>query len=301
MTEAMNFFDLHCDSVTRSYQKGESIYDGALQFNCVKAENIKKLKQCFSLFLDDRLEGQAAFSYCNALYDKYLYETGNIYCSGCSNITPILTMENCRGLGNNINSINYWKNMGVKMMGLTWNGDNALASGVKGNLKRGLTPFGRECIAKMERLDIVVDVSHLNERGFKDVCRFMTKPFVASHSNCYDIYPHPRNLRKYQLDFIAHTGGLIGLCFYKDFLCEKGESVLDAFYRNVYYLLDKGYESSIAIGSDFDGCEGSEDIKGIESAIRVYEYLSERGIEEKILKNIFYNNAESFFSSLLFK
>lgn len=298
MTEAMNFFDLHCDSVTRAYRTGESIIDGKLQFNCKKVKNMKKVKQCFSLWLDDSLRGQAAFSYCNSLYEKYLFDADTMQ---DGNVTPVLTVENCRCLGGNINNINYWKNMGVKMMGLTWNGDNALASGVKGNLKRGLTPFGRECIAEMERLDIVIDVSHLNERGFRDVCRCMTKPFVASHSNCYDIYPHPRNLRKYQLDFIAHTGGLIGLCFYKDFLCEKGESVLDAFYKNVYYLLDKGYEKSIAIGSDFDGAVASDEIEGVQSVPVVYSYLLKRGINEKIVKNIFYNNAENFFSSLLFK
>lgn len=301
LTEAMRYFDLHCDSITASYQTGESVYDGKLQFNCVKSKDIKQIKQCFSLWLDDRPRGQAAFSYCNKLYERYLYETGNIHSKGVKNVTPILTMENCSSLAGNINNINYWKNMGVKMMGLTWNGDNELASGVKGNLKRGLTFFGRQCITEMERLDIIIDVSHLNEKGFRDLCRCAAKPFVASHSNCYDIYPHPRNLRKYQVDFIANTGGLIGLCFYKDFLCEDGRGVLECFYKNVYYLLDKGYEKNIAIGSDFDGAEASYDIKGIESIYEVYGYLSKRGIDEKILENIFYNNAEKFFSGLLFK
>lgn len=301
MTAAMKYFDLHCDSITASYETGESVYDGKLQFNCVKSKDIKEFKQCFSLWLDDRLEGQAAFSYCNRLYEKYLYEMGNMYSKVYKNLTPILTIENCRALGENINYINYWKNMGVKMMGLTWNGDNSLASGVKGNLKRGLTRFGRECIAEMERQDIVTDVSHLNEKSFRDVCRCATKSFVASHSNCYDIYPHPRNLKKYQIDFIANTGGLIGLCFYKDFLCEKGESILESFYKNLYYLLSKGYEKNIAIGSDFDGATGSEEITGVESVPKVYEYLLKRGIDEKILKNIFHNNAEKFFSGLLFK
>lgn len=297
----MNFFDLHCDSITKSYETNQSVYDGNLQLNFVKGKNIKKWKQCFSLWLSDSHKGQAAFSHCNKLYEHYLYEAGNIYCKGQKNLTPILTIENGSALGGNTNNITYWKNRGVKMITLTWNGDNEIASGVKGNNKRGLTVFGRQCISEMEKQGIIVDVSHLNERGFRDVCRCATLPFIASHSNCYDIYPHPRNLKKYQIEFIRETGGIIGLNFYKDFLCDKNDSVLEYFCKNVMYLLELGCEKNVAIGSDFDGGKMSEEVSGIECMKKVYVYLFEKGVDEKTLENIFYNNGENFFNSLLFK
>ena len=297
----MNFFDLHCDSISKSYETNQSVYDGKLQLNCIKGKNIKQWKQCFSLWLSDSLKGQAAFSYCNTLYEHYLYEMGNMYCKGQKNLTPILTIENGSALAGNLNNITYWKNRGVRMITLTWNGDNEIASGVKGNLKRGLTAFGRQCVSEMEKQGIIIDVSHLNERSFRDVCSCAALPFAASHSNCYDVFPHPRNLKKYQIEFIRETGGIIGLCFYKDFLADKNESIRECFYKNICYLLKMGCEKNIAIGSDFDGGDMSEEISGIESVEKMYLYLLGKGIDEETLENIFYNNSEKFFNSLLFR
>ncbi len=295
LTAITNYFDLHCDTVTVSYEKGESVYDGQMQLNIKKGNTFKEWKQCFSLWLDDKLRGQPAFSYCNKLYDHYLYEIGSAYSEMQKNLKPILTIENASALGENINNITYWKNRGVKMMSLTWNGDNSLGSGVKGNHKRGLTAFGKQCVKEMEKQEMIIDVSHLNEKGFWDVCECATKPFVCSHSNCCEVFSHPRNLKRRQVEMIRDTGGLIGLCFVEEFLTDEKYGILEAVYRNVCYLLNMGCEKNIALGSDFDGADMTGEIKSIEEIEKLYEYLLNRGINEKTVNDIFYNNAEVFF------
>ncbi len=107
---------------------------------------------------------------------------------------------------------------GVRMVTLTWNGRNALGSG--NDTADGLTGFGRSCVRELELRGIIVDVSHLNDAGFKDVCATATPPFAASHSNARAVCGHPRNLADWQLRELADAGGVAGLNFCRDFLSE---------------------------------------------------------------------------------
>ncbi len=285
----MRYFDLHCDSVTKAYSEKESLFGDRLAVK-IGADNFIKREQCFALWLGDGLSGEPAFSYCKKLLELYKANEDEIKNRG---VVPHLTLENASSLGDDLNNIAYFGRQGTAMMSLTWNGKNSLASGA--NATGGLTVLGKEAVREAENCGIIIDVSHLNEESFRDVCKTAKKPIVASHSCLYDICPHRRNLKRWQAKEIIDRGGLIGINFYPPFL-GKG-SVFEKIRDNIEYLLALGGESCIALGSDFDGADMSAELYSADDLPRLRSYLSSY-ISESTLEKIFYQNAYRVYCSL---
>ena len=283
----MRYSDLHCDTVSRCYREKKSICDGSLQINALNFKDIENYEQYFAVWLDDKTQGEAAFSLCKNILDFYEKEIKPVV-SECGNVSAHLSMENSSALGGDIGNIAYFKSRGVEMMSLTWNGENDLASGV--HASGGLKSSGRDAVREMARLGITLDVSHLNERGFYEVCLIDSVKIVASHSNCYDICPHIRNLKKWQVRELIFRGGLIGLNFYPAFL--GSGSVFRKIRENVEYILSLGGENCIAFGSDFDGADMSPELDSIDKVSSLKSYLSACGFEERLLEKFFYLNAK---------
>ncbi len=285
----MRYFDLHCDTVSRAYKEKKSLYDGDLQINMKKAEYIENYGQCFALWLSDELQGEPAFSLCKKMLNYYETEMKPII-DMSTDISGHLTIENGSALGGDIGRVQYFKEKGVKLMSLTWNGENDLASGV--HASGGLKALGREAVREMARLNITLDVSHLNEKSFYEVCLIDSIKIIATHSNCYDICPHKRNLKKWQARELISRGGLIGLNFYPPFLGTGRFSVFEKIRENIEYLLSLGGEDSIAFGSDFDGADMAPQLDGIDKVGTLYEYLLSEGMSSRVVEKIFYENAE---------
>lgn len=283
----MRYSDLHCDTVSRCYREKKSVYDGDLQINALKTKGIENYEQYFALWLYDEKQGEAAFSLCKNMLDYYENEFKPII-SMCPNVSAHLSIENSSALGGKLDNIAYFKSRGVKMMSLTWNGENDLASGV--HASGGLKSLGREAVREIARLGITLDVSHLNEQGFYEVCLIDSVKIIASHSNCYDVCPHIRNLKKWQLSELISRGGLIGLNFYPAFL--GSGNVFEKIRENIEYILSLGGENAIAFGSDFDGADMSPDLDGIDKVSPLRSYLSVCGFEDGLLEKIFYLNAK---------
>ena len=283
----MRYSDLHCDTISKCYKEKRSFFDGDLQINAIKSKEIENYEQYFALWLGDELRGEAAFSLCGNMLDYYENEIKPII-SRCANISAHLSIENATALGGNIDNIGYFKSRGVEMMSLTWNGENELASGVYGS--GGLKEFGRNTVREMARFGMTLDVSHLNEKSFYDICLIDSVKIIASHSNCYDICPHKRNLRKWQVKEIISRGGLIGLNFYPEFL--RGGSVFEKIRENIEYLLSLDGENCIAFGGDFDGAQMSLELGGIDKVAPLYDYLSACGFSREVLGKIFYGNVK---------
>ena len=119
----------------------------------------------------------------------------------------ILSAESGACLGGRLERVEELYEAGVRFLGLVWNGENELGSG-HSNEKRGLTEFGRQVIRRMEQLSMIVDVSHLNDRGFDQVCEVGERPFIATHSNLRSVAGHMRNLTEDQFQEIVRRGGL---------------------------------------------------------------------------------------------
>lgn len=181
---------------------------------------------------------------------------------------------------------------GVKMMTLTWNGPNAIASGNK--TLEGLSLFGHDVLAEMAALDMVVDVSHLNDKSFWDVCRAVQVPFAASHSNARAVCGHPRNLTDDQFRALAERGGVAGLNFCEAFLIEAGHAAQDDVLRHVDHFLELGGEHVLALGSDYDGCDVPDFLHPAEN-IGAMHGLLKREFGATVAEDICFNNAHDFF------
>jgi len=287
----MIYSDLHCDTVTRCFEKGESLFDAKGHINSFKIEQLTKYRQCFALFIDDSKRGNAAFSYFKKLVCFYEKEIEKIE---SHRLIPVLTAENGALLGGDSDNVDFMADKGVKMLTLTWNGENELASGASCDAG-GLKPFGKEVIVKMEKRGVSVDVSHLNEKSFYEVAAFATTPLIASHSNCFSVVPHRRNLKDEQIKLIIESGGLVGLCFHAPFLLCDGLGSFEMLYRNIYRILSLGGENSVCFGSDFDGGKPEKVLDSLQKVKNLYAYLKGRGLDKVLLEKIFFCNAEKLF------
>ncbi len=189
---------------------------------------------------------------------------------------------------------------GVKTVTLTWNGENSLGGGIGSH--EGLSAFGREAVAAMERERIVVDCSHLSDESFADLLACAKRPFVATHSNARAICSHPRNLTDEMFRAIADRGGLVGLNYYRAFITDRsegaapadGEVTFDELAAHVEHWLDLGGEDVVALGSDFDGADVPAWIDACEKVGDLRARMVER-LGEELVEKLFWRNALAFY------
>ena len=182
------------------------------------------------------------------------------------------------------------------MMTLTWNGINEIGSG--SGSRQGLTPFGREVVARMERLGMMVDVSHLNDTGFWEVAKLAKRPFLASHSDSRAVRDHSRNLTDQQFMAIRDAGGIVGINFCGAFLVdsEKWTSKVapDRLMAPVLHVLDLHGEDTVALGSDFDGATVPDFIGDVTGLGTLRDVMLAAGLGEELTNKICFGNAMDF-------
>lgn len=278
----MRYFDLHCDTPYECYRQKQPFLENTLAVSAKRGVYFEKWKQVFAIFIRDDHPTPYQL-YQNILAD---FQEKLAACPPC--VTPYFAVEGGAVIEDDLTRIAALKRDGVRFFTLTWNGQNRLAGGSL--CEQGLTEFGREAIACLNREGICTDLSHLNDRSFYAAVSCAKYP-VATHANCRAVCNVRRNLKDDQIRLIAEKEGLIGLCFYPPFLC--GE-VVDALFCNITHLCKLGLENYIAIGSDFDGGEMSEEVKTLSDIPPLYGKLSEMGIKESVLRKVFYENAHRY-------
>lgn len=167
----------------------------------------------------------------------------------------MLGLENGYAIGKDIRNIARFKELGVSYITLCHNGSNDICDSARGEAEwGGLSPFGKEVVAEMNRLGILVDVSHAAESTFYDALEVSTQPIIASHSSARALCNHPRNLTDDQLKALAEKQGVVQICLYKGFINEDAEkaSLTDAI-RHINHIVDLIGINHVGIGSDFDG------------------------------------------------
>ena len=213
-------------------------------------------------------------------------------------IAAILTVENGSALAGRLERVAQLARDGVRMLTLTWNGENELGSGFVSD--HGLTSFGRSAVPELERQGILVDVSHLNDRGFWDVMELAEKPLAASHSNARAQCPCSRNLTDDQIRALVDHRCLIGLNFYNIFLRDDGRAAtLDDLYRHTSHFLELGAQHCLALGSDADGSEIPPCLAGPDKAAALFDYFLARGLSHDLTEAILWKNALNFFKKNL--
>ncbi len=177
-----------------------------------------------------------------------------------------------------------------KALTLTWNGENQIAGGT--DTDACLKPFGKAVINELNRFNIATDLSHLNKQSFYDAIELCNRPIVT-HAGLDYVYKHKRNIDDTQLKLLIQKGGVFGLCFYPAFLGQG--NIYQNIYKNVYHILELGYEDYLCIGSDFDGADMADKLYDISFIPTLYNYLNGKGINKNTLNKIFFENAFNFF------
>ena len=304
-------FDLHCDTLTAFMDPTrcrDTLDDPLSSFALSKIPQGVSWCQCCAIFIPDGLTPKEAEGYYAFHQRSFIRQMGCLssqvlpcrtaddICRAwdCGKAAVILTVENGAALGGRLERIERLARDGVRMMTLTWNGENELGSGHETD--RGLSSFGKAAVQALERQGILVDVSHLNDQGFEDLLDISEKPFVASHSNARSVCGHRRNLTDWQIREMAARGCLIGLNYYSPFLRSDGcPAGLDDLYRHAAHFLDLGAENCLALGSDFDGADLPPCLDSPSKAAGLWDYLTGRHIPPTLVQKIMYQNALNFF------
>lgn len=232
-------------------------------------------------------EREAAFA---GSYREYIEnrQEGKVSC--------FLTVEEGGILEDRLERLEELYQKGIRLITLTWNYENCLGyPGCHPEMnKKGLKPFGIEALGRMEELGIIVDVSHLSDGGFEDVCRYSRRPFLASHSNARSICRHNRNLTDEMIRQLAEKGGFTGINFGGDFLSEDGRSTTDAIISHIRHIVKVGGREVVGIGTDFDGVEDELQIDGCQNMYKLAEAMEHAGFSTGEIEDVCFRNAEKF-------
>lgn len=276
----MDYFDLHCDTIYECARLKKEMRHNNISVDLCRGTAYDRWIQIYAIWINDNLRGEAAFNDFLRQYDFFMEQykkNDELALLGkepeSNKCSAILSVEGGAALAGNIDRVKEFADKGIRMLTLVWNEPNEIASGALS--EGGFTEFGVECVAELERNDIIVDVSHLNDQSFWELCEFAEKPFIATHSNAREICGHPRNLTDEQIKKILSQGGIIGLNFYKRFLTDRKRVKRQDLFDHIDHFLKLGCEDILAIGSDFDGATVPDFLAGIEYIAKLHKDMVE--------------------------
>lgn len=329
----MKVWDLHCDTLYRLLGREDTAGEPAVEafakdggmLDLAKMRAGDYLLQCFACFvgLEESPDPLVSALREADLFHRLLaaYPDDLVWVKSAADIDKLgedgrigamLTIEEGAVCRDDLTILRDFYRLGVRMMTLTWNHQNGLGSPnitpdynedtwpVKDPGAPGLTGVGREFVAEMERLHMIVDVAHLSDAGIRDLLAIATRPFAASHSNARACCPHLRNLPDELLRAMGEKGCLIGLNYCPAFLDDTPDrkhcvGSVAQMARHAKYILNLAGEDALALGSDFDGIGGELEITGAQDLPLLAEGLVNEGIPARVVEKIFYKNARRFF------
>lgn len=307
--------DLHCDTIMALYQKKDkSLLTNNLQIDINKLKTGGYLAQVFAMFVF--LKGtDSPYRTCNEMIDLFYSElelnkdkikialNSNDLLENQRNglLNAILSIEEGGVVEGSIDKLIHFYNRGVRMICLNWNFINGIGHpnfkivnnkpDKTPNTELGLTEFGISMVKKMEELGMIIDVSHLSDKGFWDVYNNTTIPFIASHSNSREVCNHPRNLTDEMIKALDSRGGVMGLNFAKDFINESADmSYVDDIVKHALHIIEVGSIDVLAFGTDFDGIERNTEVDNASMMQVFYEKFKEKGLSDEDIEKIFYKN-----------
>lgn len=336
----MKIADMHCDTISEIWESRKTGSPQQLSHNSLHMD-IQKMRQAgyllqnFAMYVDLK-KGLDPFLYVQELIDVFYDEMEKNKNDICviksyhdilenerdGKMSALMTIEEggcCKG---RIEHLETLYQRGARMMTLTWNYPNELASpnlfveetpealdAEAGTQKgfpmfdgsKGLTEKGFLFIERMQELGMIVDVSHLSDRGFWDIARNSKKPFVASHSNARALCGHARNLTDDMIRAIADRGGVIGLNYYGCFLNETydSHSIVSRMAAHARHIIHVGGHECLGLGSDFDGIGGELEIQDCSQVHKLVEELERQHFTQKEIENILYRNVMRVYRELL--
>ena len=325
----MNVIDLHCDTLmalnkSRILRTDKKFNQNDLHIDLEKLKQGDYMLQCFAAFVDVEkssesplLEVLQEIDIFHQMMDKYSKDIAPVY--GFSDIrknrdqgkiSGLLTLEDGGVCMGDLSALRMLHRLGARMMTLTWNYENSLGypatpfGKAAKTANQGLKEKGIAFLSEMERLGMIIDVSHLSDEGFYDVAKYTHKPFLASHSNSRTQCSHPRNLTDDMLRLLAERGGIAGMNFYFSFLHKdlarlKERGTAEAVVDHMEHIRNVAGLEIIALGSDFDGIDQTLDLKDASTMGVLVSAMEKRGFTASEIEKVFSLNAMRFFKEVL--
>lgn len=303
----MKLIDLHCDTIMKFMEQPEqNLRNNDFSIDLQKLTQADSMAQVFALFVDmEQVDSplQMGFDMLDRFWTEINNNAGEIAWAGTGSDlrqnqihgkkSAMLAIEEGGVLEGYIGNLHNFYRQGVRFVTLTWNYPNEIGfPHGKEHGDKGLTKFGFELIEEMNRIGVMVDVSHLSDGGFWDVARNNKVPFMATHSNCRAIKNHTRNLTDEQIKKLSEMGGVMGISVVKNFLMEgEDEGRLDAMVAHIQHAHKVGGLDVLAIGTDFDGTSTNHEFQTISDIQKLEKRLREVGYKDEELEKIFWKNA----------
>ena len=203
----------------------------------------------------------------------------------------MLAIENGLALEDDIANVSHFARRGIVYITLCHNGDNLICDSARGsNTHGGVSAFGQQVIAEMNKNGVMVDLSHAAESSFYDALKLSKVPVVCSHSNARALCDVPRNLTDDQLRALADKGGVAHITLYKGFLNKNGNATIEDAMAHLHHFIDKTGVDCVGLGTDFDGDGGIPGLRDSSELIRFTIYLLRKRYSDTDIQKIWGGN-----------
>ena len=327
----MYYLDMHCDTITHLLRCADEGKPAALRKNDahIDLERMKKagyLLQNFAVFTPlGHVDNPMAFAL--RAIDKYYEEIDQnkdlirpvySYADIEQNkkdgyMSAMLTLEEGAVVNNDLRILHDFYRLGVRMITLTWNYENGIAfpNFTPGkdtdeytmlrqlNTTDGLTEFGKAYVKECNKLGIIVDVSHLGDKGFWDVIALSTKPIVASHSNARAICSVARNMSDEMILALHKNGGVMGMNFCDDFISDDSNGSVENIIKHIDHIKELGCIDNIGLGSDFDGISTRKEMEECGKITMLSDALKAHNYTQEEIEKICYKNSLRVYQEVL--
>lgn len=302
-------FDLHCDTAEAMvlHKENRNLRNNTLHIDMERASKLPGYCQCFACFTTSdsdfyhigvspvqMFEREIAVLHSeiekNSDVIRIAYSAEEIN-ENLKNglMSAVLTIEGPAGFDFDVDLLEDMYKVGFRISTLGWNEKNVLTGSHKTG--GGLSDVGRAYVKEAQRLGILIDVSHISDEGFWDIMEITQAPVIASHSNSRKVCGESRNITDDMFREICRTGGTVGLNLYAEFVGKNAN--LDSYCDHVFHFLEMDPDAAhISLGGDLDGCDLlPSGFEGIQDYPKIAQRLLERGLNERMVANIFWNNA----------
>ena len=321
----MKVVDMHCDTIGELWKaekagKPISLRSNSLHIDLEKMQKGDYLLQNFAMFVFLGREKDPLVNVLEMIdvYNRAMAENADLIAPvlhyedieknrAAGKLSGMLTIEEGAVLKGNPYVVRSLYQLGVRMLTLTWNFENEIgypntivkAKDYDPYRHYGLKPEGIEIVREMNRVGMIVDVSHLGDDGFWDVVKYCDGPFVASHSNARAVCNHTRNMTDDMIRALADKGGVMGLNFCGDFLNPNGKSRVEDMVRHAKHIIDVGGSDILGLGTDYDGIDGDLELDHCDKMQLLAQEMDRQGFSTEQIEKIFHGNVLRLYREVL--
>lgn len=321
----MKVADMHCDTIGEFWKaekagKPISLRSNSLHIDLEKMQKGDYLLQNFAMFVFLGREKDPLVNVLEMIdvYNRAMAENADIIGPvlnyedieknrAAGKLSGMLTIEEGAVLKGNPYVVRTLYQLGVRMLTLTWNFENEIgypntivkAKDYDPSRHYGLKPEGIEIVREMNRVGMIVDVSHLGDDGFWDVVKYCDGPFVASHSNARAVCNHTRNMTDDMIRALADKGGVMGLNFCGDFLNPNGKSRVEDMVRHAKHIINVGGSDILGLGTDYDGIDGDLELDHCDKMPLLAQEMERQGFSTQQIEKIFHGNVLRLYREVL--